>query len=82
MKSFVGKARQEHLNQWIKGAEMGWFDHHHYWKSCTGLNTVINPETQKATSARIIEECDCGAVRTIEYAPGIAPVVRYATEIK
>jgi hypothetical protein len=58
---------------------MRWFRHRHYWHAAES-NDVINPDTGKAKGALIIEKCDCGAVRTIEFAPGVAPVVRYAKQ--
>jgi hypothetical protein len=53
---------------------MSWFKHRHYWLQKTGLNTV---HTQNGiTGGLIVEDCSCGAVRTIEFQPGSAPVVR------
>ncbi len=61
---------------------MGWLDHKHYWLPATALNTIHQPGVEKATGGLVVEKCSCGAVRTIEFAPGHDPVVRYAAEKK
>ncbi len=61
---------------------MGWFEHVHNWYPATALNTVHQPGVEKATAGLIVEECRCGAIRTIEFAPGQKPVVRYSDEKK
>jgi hypothetical protein len=48
---------------------MSWFKHRHYWREKTGYQNGI-------TGGLIVEDCTCGAVRTIEFQPGSAPVVR------
>ncbi len=53
------------------------FEHHHYWVSKTGLNTVRDPEGN-VSLAFFVEGCRCGAVRSIEYVPGQVPVIRMA----
>lgn len=57
---------------------MTWFTHQHYWRPKTDLNTILDPETKAKIGGLIVEDCRCGAVRTIEFAPGTAPVVRIA----
>lgn len=57
---------------------MAWFEHRHYWRPKTALNTIHVPGEQRAVAGMIIEDCSCGAVRTIEFEPGKAPIVRYA----
>ncbi len=54
---------------------MNWFEHRHWWRLKTDLNKVVNKEGQ-ATACLIIEDCACGAVRQVEFAPGVAPVIR------
>jgi hypothetical protein len=54
---------------------MSWFDHRHYWRPMTNLNTVIDPVTGKPKMGLLIEDCACGAVRQIEFSAGKAPVV-------
>jgi hypothetical protein len=53
---------------------MGWFSHKHFWWRAT-RNHPIKNETGGNAAFVFIEECDCGAVRTIEVRPGHAPVV-------
>ena len=56
---------------------MPWFKHHHYWRPKTDLNRVMDPDNLSiARGGLIIEDCSCGAVRTIEFEPGKAPVIR------
>jgi hypothetical protein len=55
---------------------MGWFEHRHWWRPKTALNRVMQPGTDLAISGLIVEDCSCGAVQTIEFAPGQDPVVR------
>jgi hypothetical protein len=51
-----------------------WFEHRHYW--CTrDVNTIAAP-TGGVGGVLRLEECNCGAVRTIEYRPGSDPIVR------
>ncbi len=57
---------------------MKWFEHRHYWRPKTDLNTITVPGTEKPRGGLILEDCMCGAVRTIEFYPGEAPVVRVA----
>lgn len=57
---------------------MGIFDHQHYWR-LKDTSHSTGP-LDKAISILKLEECSCGAVRTIEYAPGRAPVVRDAVK--
>lgn len=57
---------------------MAWFKHHHYWRPKTALNTIHTAGEQRATAGLLVEDCSCGMVRTIEFSPGDAPVVRYA----
>jgi len=56
---------------------MTWFKHHHYWRPKTGLNTIRNDD-ERLSGGLIIEDCRCGAVRTIEFYPGQEPIVRIA----
>ena len=56
---------------------MGFFDHRHHWRPKTGNNKVMSRENPAfAVSILIVEDCYCGAVRTIEVEPGKAPEVR------
>lgn len=57
---------------------MGWFDHRHYWRPKTALNTIVDAETKQKRGGLLVEDCMRGAVRTIEFEPGRAPVVRMA----
>lgn len=57
---------------------MGWFEHKHLWLPKTELNTIKDPHTRAVIGAIIIEDCSCGLVRSIEFQPGSAPVVRIA----
>ena len=57
---------------------MGFFDHEHRWFPKTALNTVHDPDSPRARAGLIVEGCRCGMVRTVEFGPGIEPVVRYA----
>jgi hypothetical protein len=61
---------------------MGLFDHKHYWRPKTALNTIRDPETKANIGGLIVEDCSCGSVRTIEFMPGEAPVVRVAEAVK
>jgi hypothetical protein len=54
---------------------MGWFKHRHWWCGKNALNT-IEDEAGRTTGALILEDCACGAVRQIEFKPGVDPVVR------
>ena len=58
---------------------MGWFEHSHYWRPKTDLNIIKNREGGNQ-GGLIVEDCTCGAVRTIEFEPGKPPVVRMARE--
>ena len=49
---------------------MAWFEHRHYWRPKTALNTVLDPETKEKIGGLLLEDCPCGAVRTIEFQPG------------
>lgn len=62
------------LRLWT-GAIVSWFEHYHSW-SPRKVDAVRQPEAPYATGALILEQCRCGAVRTIEYTPGQAPVIR------
>jgi hypothetical protein len=55
---------------------MGWFEHHHRWRDKTGMITL--KESGIAQGGLIVEDCRCGAVRTIEFRPGQTPIVRIA----
>lgn len=56
---------------------MKWFEHRHYWR----LKTAIDLTEKGCTKGvQMVEECGCGALRTIEIFPGKAPVVRMAEE--
>lgn len=58
---------------------MGWFEHRHHWRLKTGLNTIASAMGgDKPSGGLIVEDCSCGAVRTIEFYPGEAPVIRTA----
>lgn len=61
---------------------MAWFDHNHYWRPKTALNTIHQPGQEKASGGLVLEDCSCGAVRTIEFYPGKDPVVRIARPIE
>lgn len=61
---------------------MGWFDHKHLWLPKTALNTIKDPHTKGTIGGLIVEDCSCGLVRTIEFTPGTAPVVRVAAAPK
>jgi hypothetical protein len=54
---------------------MGFFDHQHYWRPVTDLNTVVDPHTKGKLGGLILQQCSCGAVRQIEFYPGKAPIV-------
>lgn len=61
---------------------MGWFEHVHTWRPKTDLNTIKSPVGDGASGALILEGCNCcNAVRTIEFYPGKAPVVREADSV-
>lgn len=57
---------------------MKWFEHRHYWRPKTVLNKIIDPDTKAVRGGLLVEDCLCGAVRTIEFEPGIAPTIRVA----
>lgn len=59
---------------------MKWFEHRHHWypHSSAEFSKIMQPGTDRALSALIVEHCRCGAVRTIEFKPGETPVVRVA----
>lgn len=50
------------------------FRHRHYWRRICNHPIADGPRT---AGSLIVEECRCGAVRTIEIQPGHAPVVRH-----
>lgn len=54
------------------------WSHKHYWRPKTSLNAVEDPATGKIVAGLILENCQCGAVRTIEFSPGRMPVIRMA----
>lgn len=58
---------------------MGFFDHHHWWRPVTGTN-VVRDESGRPYKSIILQQCGCGAVRSIELEPGQAPVVRIAIQ--
>jgi hypothetical protein len=53
---------------------MGVFDHRHRWLMMA--EHAVAREGGGNQAVVRLEECGCGAVRTIEYMPGAAPVVR------
>jgi hypothetical protein len=58
---------------------VSFFKHRHYWRPKTALNTIHAPDAgSRPTGGLIIEDCRCGAVRTIEFYPDQAPKVRMA----
>lgn len=57
---------------------MSWFKHRHWWRRMTGKIEIYPPGLDTAEAFAILEDCSCGAVRTIEFYPGEAPVVRVA----
>lgn len=59
---------------------MGWFgiEHRHYWRPKTAMNTIVDPQTKGNLGGLVLEDCMCGAVRTIEFYPGKEPTVRIA----
>lgn len=57
---------------------MSWFQHRHWWRRQMEPNPIMAPNADRTRGLLIVEECGCGAVRTIECVPGTAPVVRYA----
>jgi hypothetical protein len=59
---------------------MTWFKHRHYWRQKTGISTIYAPEGDKPNGGLIVEDCHCGAVRTIEFYPGQEPIVRIAKQ--
>lgn len=61
---------------------MGWFEHRHYWRPKTLMNQIVKPGTSEAIGGLLVEDCVCGAVRTIEFHPGEAPVVRIALTVE
>lgn len=54
---------------------MGWFEHRHFWRDID-VHPIRADAGKPATSIVRLEECSCGAIRTIEYAPGTEPIVR------
>jgi len=46
---------------------MGWFEHHHYW--VLRQEHIVAKPGESAQGIVRLEECHCGAVRTIEYGP-------------
>ena len=56
---------------------MSWFKHRHWWRTMSRPN-LYNPGGTRPIGEGIIQDCRCGAVRTIEFFPGQAPVVRIA----
>jgi hypothetical protein len=57
---------------------MTWFKHNHHWQQKTGINSISEPGKDRPTGGIIVEDCHCGAVRTIEFYPGQEPVIRIA----
>ena len=53
---------------------MGWFKHRHWWIK-DDYHPIKNKEGGNERML-VIEQCRCGAVRTIEYGPGADPIVR------
>lgn len=58
---------------------MSWFKHRHWWRRKTGKIEIYAPGSDLAEGFAILEDCSCGAVRTIEFFQGHAPVVRLAS---
>jgi hypothetical protein len=59
---------------------MSWFEHRHYWRPRTGINTVSNAKGE-TVMCLVLEECSCGEVRTIEYQAGQPPIVRMGLHV-
>lgn len=57
---------------------MSWFQHRHHWRVKTGLVAVKADSAALPHSHMYVEDCACGAVRSIEFAAGRAPEVRIA----
>lgn len=56
---------------------MSFFDHRHHWRPKMDTCKVMSHENPKLSkSILVVEDCHCGAVRTIEIEPGKAPEVR------
>jgi len=53
---------------------MSWFKHKHWWR--VKSDNIIKESDGRTRAQLILEDCSCGAVRTIEVEPGKAPVVR------
>jgi hypothetical protein len=67
-----------------QGPMSGWFEHRHYWLPKTALNTIRDEGKTLPSGGFIVEACQCGAVRQIEFRPGEAPkiFIAKATEPK
>ena len=56
---------------------MAWFKHKHWWRDRSGI-IVIKRDDGSHQGGMQVEDCTCGAVRTVEFYPGQPPVVRIA----
>jgi hypothetical protein len=56
---------------------MSWFKHRHSWNVRSDLQRVTTtPGAEKPQYCFYVEDCRCGAVRTVELKPGEAPAIR------
>jgi hypothetical protein len=57
-----------------------WFKHRHYWCQTSGDNSIHSRGEENLPPHRLLrlEQCSCGAVRSIEYGAYAAPVIREA----
>lgn len=54
---------------------MRWFQHRHWWREKNSMRLCAGGVEK---GELIVEECSCGAIRTIEVFPGRQPIVRFA----
>ena len=57
------------------------FAHHHWWRT-SETHGAVKPSSpvDHPTPVLVFQQCGCGAVRTIEYSLGKAPVIRMGVE--